>query len=216
MEDAYDNDFSKIALAVTSAQLAKSASVKEFGVGEDLTINFFGWVWDDLAIVCQMTKEAMKIDPKERAEICAELCLVLRKYWGVSAISMVAEGYCSFDSAETKGIELSKAFLDAKKPVKECITVTHASIGNSEEKPTEEPELAMVAIPYSYKLGREVIWDKMLIYPQGPKDNLRNNLYPKLLTKALKNKYVDDLPEESYDELRKLIMKNGFNIQEFS
>ena len=213
MDGIYDNDYSKIALAITSAQLAKATSVKEFGIGEDLSMNFFGWESDRLSIVCQMKQELMRVDPSERLERCAELCNVLRRYWGVDALSMVAEGYCSFNSLETAGSELSQAFLDPKKPVKECITVTHVG-------PAEDMEnlyiTTIVAVPYEYELGRSLRWLDMIVYPDGKSENFRNARYPAAMNKALKHKIVDDLPEEAYDELRQLILANGFHIEEFN
>jgi hypothetical protein len=35
------------------------------------------------------------------------------------------------------------------------------------------------------------------------------------MRRALKNKIVEGLPNEAYDELRGLIKMNGFHIQEF-
>lgn len=213
MDGIYDNDYSKIALAVTAAQLAKSTCVKEFGIGEDLSMNFFGWDSDRLSIVCQMKQEFMRESPEERLERCTELCNVLRKYWAVDAISMVAEGYCSFNQAETAGSELSQAFLDPKKPVKECITVTHVGPidGDKDGRVT-----TIVAIPYAYELGRGISWFDMIVYPENHKNNFRNARYPAAIDKALKNRIVDDLPEEAYDELRSLILANGFHIEEFN
>lgn len=213
MDGIYDNDYSKIALAVTAAQLAKSTCVKEFGIGEDLSMNFFGWDSDRLSIVCQMKQEFMRESPEERLERCTELCNVLRKYWAVDAISMVAEGYCSFNQAETAGSELSQAFLDPKKPVKECITVTHVGPMDDDK---DGRVTTIVAIPYAYELGRGISWFDMIVYPENHKNNFRNARYPAAIDKALKNRIVDDLPEEAYDELRSLILANGFHIEEFN
>lgn len=213
MDGIYDNDYSKIALAITAAQLAKSTCVQEFGIGEDLSMNFFGWDAERLSIVCQMKQELMRETPEERLERCAELCNVLRRYWGVTALSMVAEGYCSYNQAETAGSELSQAFLDPKKPVKECITVTHVSPA------AEEASLyvtTIVAVPYTYELGRSLNWSDMIVYPDGQRENFRNARYPAAMNKALKYKVVDDLPGEAYDELRQLILANGFHIEEFN
>lgn len=213
MDGVYDNDYSKIALAVTSAQLAKSTCVQEFGIGEDLSMNFFGWDEDRLSVVCQMKQELMRETPEERLERCAELCNVLRRYWGVNALSMVAEGYCSFSPSETAGSELSQAFLDPKKPVKECITVTQVSESGDSRIGYIT---TIVAIPYTYELGRIISWHDMIVYQDGKQENFRNARYPSAMNKALKHKVVDDLPDEAYDELRQLILANGFHIEEFA
>lgn len=214
MEGSYDNDYSKIALAITAAQLAKSTSVKEFGIGEDLAINFFGWNEERLAIVCQIRQDLMKIDPEERLARCTELCAVLRRYWGVSSITMVAEGYCSADMAETEGLSLADAFLDASKPVKECITVTNVTL---DPKAVDDGGFVttILAVPYAYELGRTLKWFDTLIYTNGGGKNFRNSKYPQSMRRALKNKVVDDLPDEAYEELVSLINSNGFHIQEF-
>lgn len=212
MEDRYDNDYSKIALAVTSAQLAKSTGVKEFGVGEDLTMNFFGWNSETLSIVCQLRQDLMKENHGDRLERCKELCAVLRKYWAVTSITMVAEGYCSTDQRQTVGKELSEAFLDPKKPVKECITVAHVS---TEDTSPKEPVTTIVAVPYVYEIGRGVKWGEMIIYMEGQTNSFRDSKFIQAMKKGLKNRIVDDLPDESYDELRRLINSGGFHIQEF-
>jgi hypothetical protein len=38
--EQYVNDFSKMALALTSAQMAKDEAVSEHGLGEELSIHF--------------------------------------------------------------------------------------------------------------------------------------------------------------------------------
>lgn len=212
MDGTYDNDYSKIALAVTSAQLAKSTTVKELGIGEDLAMNFFGWDNESLSIVCQMRQDIMKHSPEERLDRSYELCSALRKYWGITSITMVAEGYCSMDQVATSGVELSKAFLDPKKPVKECLTVTHVS---TEETDGADPITTVVAIPYTYGIGREIAWHDMLVYLDGIEKNFRNSKFPEAMKKALKHRVAEDLPEEAFDELRSLINANGFHIQEF-
>lgn len=212
MDENYDTSFSKMALVMTAAQLAKTTAVQENGVGEDLTMNFFGWIDGRMAIVCQMKKELMSLSPDKRLHVAAELCSVLRRYWGVDSISMVAEGYCSPDQNKTKDIELSTAFLNSKSKVKECITISHAETESDGRAPSH---IVMVAIPYTYGLGRVVDWADTLVYPEGPNTQLRNGLYPRMLQSVLAENIVKDMPVESYDELRVLIKANGFFIQEF-
>ena len=68
------DDFSKMALALTSAQLAKDTAVEEHGVGEDLAIHFLAWMDDGLISISQMNSETMKLDPEIRFERCKEVC----------------------------------------------------------------------------------------------------------------------------------------------
>ena len=116
------------------------------------------------------------------------------------------------DQVATSGVELSKAFLDPKKPVKECLTVTHVS---TEETDGADPITTVVAIPYTYGIGREIAWHDMLVYLDGIEKNFRNSKFPEAMKKALKHRVAEDLPEEAFDELRSLINANGFHIQEF-
>lgn len=211
MEDSYSDNFSKLALAATSAQLAKTVCVKEYGVGEDLTFNFMGWNGDELIIVCQMRKDMMLIAPDERLSRCSSMCNILRKYWGVTAITMVAEGYCSLDPSKTFNMELSKAFVDPDSGVQECITLNHAEI----DYDSGEVSVNLIALPYTYQLGRDVVWLEMLIYPTRAQEVLRNSKYPEMLKKSLNKKLSDEIGPEEYDNLRESIVSNGFYIQEF-
>jgi len=211
VQDDYDNIFSKIALGMTSAQLAKDLFVEDEGVGEDLTFNFMGWVHEDLVIVCQLKKELMNLEPSERMTRCGRMCLALRKYWGVTDITMIAEGFCSKDPQRTKSLDLAKSYAEKDPEVTECITVTHASISENEEIGVD-----LVAVPYAYEPGRSVSWGEVMTFPGGADKVLRNASFPKMLKVALKEKVIEEeIVDETYDELRMLINDNGFYIQEF-
>jgi hypothetical protein len=210
MEDSYADNFSKLALAATSAQLAKTIAVKDYGVGEDLTFNFMGWNGDELVIVCQMRKELMSADPSERVVRCQSMCSSLRSYWGVTAITMVAEGYCSMNPEKTSGLELAKAFAEPDSDVQECLTLTHAEILDD-----KNIEVNLIALPYKYEVGREVMWFDMLFYPTKAQQVLRQSQYPLLLEKSLKGKISQDAEPDDYDQVRQTIYSDGFYIQEF-
>lgn len=201
-----------MALAATSAQLAKSMCVTEFGVGEDLTFNFMGWVDSELSIICQLKREFMNLDHSDRLTKCGALCIALRRYWGVTDITMIAEGYCSLDAEKTQGLDLAKAYIDKAMGIEECLTVTHAH-----EDSSSRVGVDLVAVPYVYEVGRNIKWLEMLTYPNNAEKILRNSSFPKMLVKALKEEIVmDQLPDEAYEELRATITTNGFYIQEFS
>lgn len=210
MEDNYSDNFSKLALAATSAQLAKTISVKDFGVGEDLTFNFMGWNSDELSIVCQMRKEMMQIEPEDRLSRCMDMCSALRKYWGITALTMVAEGYCSMNPEKTSGVELAKAFAQPDSDVQECITLTHAEITDK-----QNVEVNLIALPYKYQVGREVEWLDMLFYPTKAQQVLRQSKYPIMLERSLHESISQDVNPEDYDEIRQNIFSSGFYIQEF-
>lgn len=209
MESSYDNNFSKIALAITSAQLAKKMSVKEFGVGEDLTFNFMGWIDDRLEIICQMKKPVMALEHADRLMRSGHLCTALRKYWGVTDLTMIAEGFCSKDASKTKGLDLAKVYADRDSDVMECITVAHASLAG--DKMLSD----LVALPYKYLADNDIEWGEILTYPGNADKVLRNSSFPKMLRKSLSESiFMEELPDEAYYELREAINNNGFYIQE--
>lgn len=209
MDGGYADNFSKIALAATSAQLAKAFFVKDLGIGEDLTFNFMGWNYDELSIVCQIKKDLMKIPADERLSRCTEVCATLRQVWGVTGITMVAEGYCSLDPAATKNAELSKIFAEPDSPVEECITITHAEILK------DFVAVNLIALPYIYDVGRNVNWLEMLVYPTKAMSILRNYRYPKMMQEVLSAEIAEEAAPELFDEAREHIMRTGFYIQEF-
>jgi hypothetical protein len=209
--DDYIDDFGKCALALTSAQLAKSTAVKEHGVGEDIATHFIGWVGPSLMIIAQMKSEISKDPHPRRFNKCKKLCSMMRKYWGVTGITMVAEGYCSFSSEKTKNIELADAFLDPTMPVKECITITHVSM-------TDDGDIlpvAMLAAPYTVGIGKTVDWDEILIYPENGESYTRHSAYPVMLRKTMDERFDASIPMSEYNEIRAEISKQGFLLQEF-
>jgi hypothetical protein len=206
----YDNIFSKIALAVTSAQVAKSMSVTEHGVGEDLSFNFFVWNGGHLSAVAQLQREYMRIPPSDRLKQCGYICAAFRKFWGATDITMVAEGFCSFDKEKTQDLDLAKIFADnSVSGVHECISVSHASVIGG------VPRVDLVAVPYVYQEGRRVEWLEMLIHPDGAQKVIREYTYPKMLMTVMEEEPVEDeLPQEAYEEMIINMVKNGFYVQE--
>lgn len=211
MEDSYQDNFSKLALAATSAQIAKNITVQEFGVGEDLTFNFMGWNYDELVLVCQLSRPAMLMSPDLRLSRCESMALALRRYWGITAITMIAEGYCSLDPAKTKGVELAKEFTNPESAIEECIAITHAEIVDD-----SSIEVNLIALPYLYHLGRTVVWLEPLTWPTQADKILRNSKYPKMLENCLRGEIAeDDVSPEEYDSIRGVITAAGFFMQEF-
>ena len=208
--DEYINEFSKMALALTSAQLAKETAVKEYGIGEEVATHFLGWQGPRLAIICQMRNDLFRSDIQERLIQSKDLCSILRKYWWISSLSMVAEGYCSYDKEKTSGISLSEAFLDKKMPVRECITVSHVSVDS--DGTVNKP--AMVAAPYSAHVGRNIEWHETLVYPQKPEKNLAQSKWPTMLHRTMKEEPVPDINEAQMANARQELSLMGFIVQE--
>ena len=91
--DEYEDSMRKIALCLTGAQLAKNLMVEEFGIGEELAFNFFGWRDNRLVMVAQLRREYMNLPVAKRLEACKMLCVAMTSHWAIDAISFVAEGF---------------------------------------------------------------------------------------------------------------------------
>lgn len=210
--EEYVNDLSKMALALTSAQLAKDNAVKDFGVGEEIALHFLGWAPLHLKMICQMRQDIAKKSPEDRFERCAVACSMMRKLWGVSSITMVAEGYCSKDATRTKGLELSKAFANHDLPVFECISVSHVSIGDD----GSVTPVSMVAAPFTVEIGKNVRWHDVLVYPEIAEKHTTQTKYPIMMRRAISDEtLIGELPKEQIEEMKNEMYAVGFIVQEF-
>ncbi len=177
----YISEISKMALALTSGQMAKDEAVKEHGVGEELAVHFMGWTGDNLGIICQMGEALSKSSKEDRFAASMNLCSILKQYWWVTALTMVSEGYCSLDRAATEDQDLATAFTDPSKPVVECLTVMHAQMDDG----GRVSPVSMVAAPYRIGVGRNVMWNDILVYPEKADSHIKNAKYPTMLRRAL-------------------------------
>jgi len=210
--EEYVNDLSKMALALTSAQMAKDNAVRDFGVGEEIALHLFGWRPLNLGMICQMRQEIAKKTPEDRFERCSVACSMMRKLWGVSSITMVSEGYCSKDSEKTKGLELSKAFANHDLPVFECISVSHVSIVSG----GSVTPVSMVAAPFTVEVGKVVRWHDVLVYPEIAERHTTQHRYPAMMRRAISEEpLIGELPKEQIEELKNEMYTVGFIIQEF-
>ena len=206
MEEIYQDEFAKVSLALTSAQIAKRGFVGDFGVGEDLSFNFIGWKNGKIRVITQLNKELMKESPPLRLGRCMDMCRILKAHWEIDSISMIAEGYCSTDPIKTKGLDLAKAFLEPDKDVNECITVTHV-----ETVYDDDPMLTLVSINYKYASGNKVEFDDVRVYPQGAVNVLRDKSYPAMLYKSVRDSsYIDETEEEVVVDK---LVHMGFHVQ---
>lgn len=208
MEDTYPDEFSKIALALTSAQLAKQGFVSDSGVGEDLAFNFIGWKDGRILTIAQLGASYMKEPPIERLQRCAGMLRLIKGFWEVDSISMVAEGYCSPDIEKTKGLDLQKAFLDDSTGVNECITITHA-----EPDEMGDVEVTLVSTAYEYLVNKKVHFKPLTVYPNGAVKTLRDKSYPALLYKTLTEDYA--VNENDEEEAAIAVNNMGFHLQVF-
>lgn len=208
--DRYADDFSKIALALTSAQMAKSLAVSEEGVGEDLSTHFLGWNDSALRLICQMTARVHQMPKDEKFNRSAQACAILKKHWWIDSLTMIAEGYCSLDATKTKDMELSSGFLDPSLPIMECITVSHVTLWED----NESSPVSMVASPYRVGIGRTVEWTEPLFYPDRAEQFMRQARYPVMLRRAIELPADEDGSMEKIESARQDLYSLGFNLQE--
>jgi len=199
-----------LALTLTSAQLAKRAFVTDMGLGEDVAFNFFGWNENRVAVIAQLNKQLMNRTPEQRFMICADLCKALRYFWGVDAISMVAEGWMSKDPDKTKGLDLQKSFAEKDSGVKECLTVTHAELDS-----TGETSVQLLSCPYEYEVGRRVHFGEVVYYKDGVVKVIRDKKYPAMLVKVLMDEPAEVVTREMLDEVVDNLKSRGIFTQEF-
>jgi hypothetical protein len=211
MEDIYIDDLQKLALTLTSAQLAKRAFVSDMGIGEDIAFNFFGWQNNRIALIAQLNRPLMSLKPEQRFGVCADLCMAMRTYWGVDAISMVAEGWISKDPEKTKGLDLQKAFAKKDSEVRECITITHAELDED-----GETSVQLLACPYEYELGRKVNFKDVVYYRDGAVKIIRDKKFPAMMIKCLMAEVVDNVPRNLIDDVILDFQDKGIFTQEFA
>lgn len=208
MDDTYGDEIKKMALIATSSQLAKETSVAKMGIGEDLNFNFFGWNEDTLGLICQLGYEGMRKPVADRFNQCLACCVAMRQYWGVSEITMVAEGFVSLDPMASKGKSLREMFA-AGKGVDECLTVTHARMDGE-----SRPVVSVVALPYSYN-GKKISWKRMLAAPDQAISVLRESMFPAMLVRSLAEKEMPNSTRETRDSVARQMADDGFEIVDF-
>lgn len=210
MEDFYIEDLQKLALTLTSAQLAKRAFVTDMGIGEDIAFNFFGWSNNKVVLITQLNKQLMLLTPEQRFMVCADMCKALRYFWGVDAISMVAEGWMSTDPEKTKGLDLQKSFAQKNSKVKECLTITHAELDFE-----GETSVQLLSCPYEYEVGRKVNFGEVIYYKDGAARIIRDKKYPAMLVKVLMDEPAESTTREVLDEVVDNFKSRGIFTQEF-
>jgi hypothetical protein len=182
----YPEMLDKVALAVESTKVAKSLVVQQEGIGEDLNFSLMAWTDGDLRIVVQLKNEYMK-DHEDRYERLVQAACIIRQGWGATAFTMVAEGFCSTNPAESKGKDLAQLFAAVNVDyVRECLAFTHI----------EEDDILFVVVPYSYVPPRKVLFSDVLQHRGA--SVLRDGRYPLALFKALE--LEDDFSHDDYDE----------------
>lgn len=185
----YATEFDKLALAVESTKLAKTLTVEQEGIGEDININLFCWRGEDLISIMQL-RNTHQLERDVRLDIMTKGACIMRRGWGIDSFTFVAEGYCSLKPSETKDEDLAELFSHQDSPVKECIAFTH--IGDD--------DAVFISVPYSIDVGRKVTFGSALWY-EGL-DVMRDLTYPATLKASLKLEPIilneEEIDRESY------------------
>ena len=206
----FDNRIDKIGLALMSAVEAKSDSVKEFGIGEDLAINLFCWRENKLRVMLQLRHEVQNLNHMDRFNAVMSALSITRRGWGVDAISLVSEGYVSTDPDATAGVNLKDEFINPKSNIRECITVAHL----------EDGHVTFVVKPYRYNVPRLVVWDEEWYHPGSSMVRDQDGMYPNMMHRIVTEVEVDAIDDsvdlEVFDEvLARGLHDAGFFCQLF-
>ena len=206
----FDNRIDKIGLALMSAVEAKSDSVKEFGIGEDLAINLFCWRENKLRVMLQLRHEVQNLNHMDRFNAVMSALSITRRGWGVDAISLVSEGYVSTDPDATAGLNLKDEFINPKSNIRECITVAHL----------EDGHVTFVVKPYRYNVPRLVVWDEEWYHPGSSMVRDQDGMYPNMMHRIVTEIEVDAIDDsvdlEVFDEvLARGLHDAGFFCQLF-
>ena len=207
--DLYPDVYAKLALAVTSTQLAKQNAVEEFGIGEDLPFMFLGWRDDFLSVILAFSRVDMKMPVAQRVPKVEATCNEMSQAYWVDSVTFVAEGFMSKAPWDLKGRELTEAFVAQDAKVTECITSSHVRFNRN-----GDAEVMLVSTPYDILIGKHVVWGDQSAYSQGVGAVLQDAPILKVIIRALSCTY-ERLEQEEQEELCGNLMSHGVNIQEF-
>jgi len=208
----YDDAMSKMALSLTSAQVAKNYIVEDFGIGEDLPFTFFFWQGGHLLMAAQMRRELMLLAVQDRLERCGHMAAkVSSSFPDVSAITFVAEAFETLDKSRLDGRELRAAFVEEKDLVRECLTITHCE----QNRANGQLELTLASLPYEYKLGRTIDWGAPLGFVGGVDKVLKTSAVSRVLLGALSVERDIITNDADIEVFFSTLITDGFNIQEF-
>ena len=203
---------SKMALGLTSAQVAKNYIVEDFGIGEDLPFTFFFWQGGDLLFAAQMKREFMLLAVEDRLSHCGQMAaLIASSFMNVSAITFVAEAFETLDKTRLDGRDLRTAFVEEKDLVRECLTITHCE----RNAVNGELELTLASLPYEYNLGRSIEWGAPLGFVGGIDKVLKTSAVSRVLLGALSVEPEILTNDADIEALFSSLTANGFNIQGF-
>jgi hypothetical protein len=153
----YETAIDKIWLALSSFQAAKEQVTKEFGVGENLMLNLYGWSKDRLVVICGVMHSPSRTH-EETLDLAFETARQMRRGWGVDAFTLMNEGFCVLPGQDEEFFDLPSEFAKGSDGVAECLAAIHV-----------QPDYAKaVASPFRYGLGRSIGFGKPIFYEPNP------------------------------------------------
>lgn len=170
----------KIALACESAKVAKSFTTHEEGIGEDLSYNIITWHESLVTAIAQLHYQL--IGAEDRLMRVLEAIRTFRLGYCADAVTFVAEGYCATDPSQVNlAVPLRHQFV-SNRHVRECLTVTHVEVDS----------VKVLAIPYTYEIGRKVRFDDPMMYPEGQATSEFVRSIQEVLTLEPDRQFTDD------------------------
>jgi hypothetical protein len=207
--DTYPDVYAKLALAITSMQLAKQNAVEEFGIGEDLPFMFMGWRGDQLSVIMVFSRADMKLPVSKRVPKVGMICDVMRSVYWTDSITFIAEGYMSKAPWNLKGKKLQEAFAANDPKVVECITSSHVSTNRH-----GEPEVMLMSTPYNTLLGKHVVWGDQATFSQGVGAVFQDAPVLNVVMTGLKED-CEHMSLEEQEQVVAHLFSNGVSVQEF-
>jgi hypothetical protein len=154
VNDLYDDPVAKISLAVAVAKQAKSYLVTEFGVGEEIAPNMFGWREDELVCLAQLDL-AWPDELLDRSERIIRNAALLRQGWGCTALTFFAEAYVSTDPSFSQGKNLQDLFAtDKTGTINESFSFFHVESGSN--------NVEVCVMPYTIQVGKQIKWGNLM------------------------------------------------------
>jgi len=207
--DSYPDVYAKLALAITSTQLAKQNAVEEFGIGEDLPFMFMGWRDDYLSVIMVFGRSQMKQPVAKRLPAVQMVAGVLRSVYWVDSITFIAEGYMSKAPWDLRGQTLTDAFVAKSAKVAECITSSHVSTNSH-----GEPAVMLMSTPYNTLIGKHVLWGDQATFSQGVGSVLQDTPVLNVLLKGM-GEECERMDQQEQEEVVSHLFSQGVSVQEF-
>lgn len=190
MEDVYPGSESKVALALAVGQSAKRHLVSEFGIGEELQMNLFGWKDDHLAVIGQYDIGwGDNDDEDDRLERLGFAAHVMRRAWACDSFTLLSEAFVSQKPDKTRDKSLSEEFGKGEGDVTECLSIIHVE---------GEEDIHICAQPFDIEVGKKVTFGDVL-HTDDP-TLLRNNGFCDALEECLDAGVIEH--SEDWDRLR--------------